>query len=275
MAPATTAQPASTFQPPSPPAEGQLRTASRGTTRVRNRRTGWMWLFTWPGYLVWILTLLVSLVFYWQWCAVSGAEFNSHTWEQRGFSLHRDPLSGTQLTGILHNPPHSVGWNTTAANPHAKKLPAEIRKYLPSQTLLPLRWDLIRLEGSNLPGGAASILADLLEAHDELYQAVWPKWSKDHPQRAAVVWPAAHQLVEFGQYIHLPPLFELALVDNSVSQLTSAVGQLVQQALLEAGLRQFEQKKFAVAKLAAEVGLQYGEHAELRKLVEQANQPSQ
>lgn len=269
MSPATTAQPASASQPTSLPAYGRRRAV------VGGRRTGWRWLFTWPGYLVWILTLLVSLLLYWQRCAVSGAELNSHTWEQRGFALHRDPLSGTQLTGILHNPPQALGWYSGTANPHAKQLPAEIRRYLPAQTLLPLRWDLIRLEGSVLPGGAASILSDLLDAHDELYQPVWPTWSKDHPQRAAVVWPAAHRLVEFGQYVHLPPLFELALVDNSVPQLTAAVGQLVQQALLEAGLRQFEQQNFTVAKLAAEVGLQYGEHAELRKLLEQVNLPSQ
>jgi hypothetical protein len=189
------------------------------------------WLFTWPGYLVWILAPLLGLVIYSQWSQVSGIELNTHTWEQRSFSFHRDPLTGWQLSSVKHNVPRSNGWWSTVPNPHAKKISTTIAKYLPKKSSLPLRWDLVRLDGTDAPAAAASILLKFLDAEDRSYREFWPQWSTDHPQRAAILWPAAHQLVELGQYTLLPDLFDLALLDNSLSQLSADVGQLVQTEL--------------------------------------------
>jgi hypothetical protein len=166
---------------------------------------------------------------------VSGIELNTHTWEQRSFSFHRDPLTGWQLSSVKHNVPRANGWWSTVPNPHSKKIPSAIGKYLPKKSSLPLRWDLVRLEGTNSPEAeaAAAILVRFLNAKDRSYNEFWSQWSSDYPQRAAIVWPAAHRLVELRQYAQLPALFDLALLDNSLSQLSAEVGQLVQTELLE------------------------------------------
>jgi len=208
-------------------------TVSRTLPPLVRKAGGQHWLFSWPGYLVWILAPLLGLGIYSQWTHVSGIELNTHTWEQRSFSFHRDPLTGWQLSSVKHNVPRSNGWWSTVPNPHSKKLPNAIGKYLPQKSSLPLRWDLVRLERTDSPAAAAAILVQFLDAKDRSYSEFWRQWSSDHPQRAALVWPAAHRLVELGQYAQLPALFDLALLDNSPSQLSADVGQLVPTEQLE------------------------------------------
>lgn len=225
----------------------------------------------WPFLAVGMFGLVIVAYIYLTLTYVSGIELNTHTWEERVVSYRRDPWSGFQFTAVQHNAPVQDGLWGTRANPRSKKLPTSIAIHLNGKTNLPLRWDLVELDNSQLPGAEASILVKLLNATDRNFTSFWPQWSTDHPQQAAILWPAARELVEFGQYAKLPALFELALLDkNSSSQLSSGVGQLVQSALLEACQLRRKQGNHSEARVAALVGLRYGTHPDLQKFVESA-----
>lgn len=215
--------------------------SSGSTTRSANRRLSnrpsQLRQLVWPLLLVGILGLMVAGLVYVKATYVSGIELNSHTWEQRTFSFRRDPFTGTQLGGVQHNAPVGIDFWTTIPDPRAKLVDPAIAAHLTSSPSTPLRWDLVSLDGSLLPGGRASILVNLLDANDRDFDPFWPKWSSDHPRRAAVLWPAVQQLVAFDQYHRLPDLFTEALLENSLEEFSSSVGQLVQQALAEAPQR--------------------------------------
>lgn len=182
----------------------------------------------WPIGLGVVVVILTIAGLYWQSTYVSGIELNSLTWEQRGFSLRRDPFTGFQLTAVQHNPRLRHNWWASSANPHAQTLPLAISQHLNKTSDQPVRWDLVRLEHSELPGGGASILVELLKAEDRHYTPFWPQWSLDHPRRAAVLWPAAQRLVDFHKYEQLPALLNLALLENSLAEFEHSIGQLVQ-----------------------------------------------
>src|SRR5690606_14069630 len=118
---------------------------------ARARLQLWNWLM--------IATILVGLLviglIYYQTTYVSGLELNSHTWEQRVFSLRRDPFTGIQLGGVRHNAPVHINLWTTVDNPRAKKMAPAILKYFDAQAAEPPRWDLVRLDNSQLPGARA------------------------------------------------------------------------------------------------------------------------
>ncbi len=177
------------------------------------------------------VTMLVIGLIYYQTTYVSGLELNSHTWEQREFSFRRDPFTGWQLGGVRHNAPARISLWTTVENPRAKKMGPSILKYFGAPPPDPLRWDLIQLDNSRLPGARASILVDLLAALDHQEQALWPRWTARHPERAAVLWPAAQRLVAANQYTWLPQLFEQAMLENSTEDFSRSAGQLVTTAL--------------------------------------------
>lgn len=178
-----------------------------------------------------IVGLLVIGLIYYRTTYVSGLELNSHTWEQRVFSLRRDPFTGWQLGGVRYNAPvHTTMW-TTVENPRAKKMGASILKYFGPQPVAPPRWDLVRLDDSRLPGARASILVGLLDTLDHQQQPLWPSWTRLHPERAAVLWPAAQRLVAANQYTWLPQLFEQAMLENSTEDFSRVAGQLVASAL--------------------------------------------
>lgn len=194
---------------------------------ARTRPQPWNWLK--------IATMFVGLlligVIYYRTTYVSGLELNSHTWEQREFSLRRDPLTGWQLGGVLHNAPARIGLWTTVDNRRSKKMAAAILRYFDKLPPEPLRWDLVRLDDSRLPGARASILVDLLAALDYEQQPLWARWTARYPERAAVLWPAAQQLVAADQYTWLPQLFEQAMLENSAEDFSRSAGQLVTTAL--------------------------------------------
>lgn len=188
----------------------------------------------WPVILSTILGLSALGLGYLQATYVSGIELNSHTWEQRVFSFRRDPFTGAQLGGVQHNAPVSIDFWTTIANPRAKKLDPAIQAHFKEMPTEPVRWDLIRMDDSHLPAARASILVDLLEVPGPETDAFWTSWSTLHPERAAVLWPAAQQLVAHDRYTLLPQLFTEALLENSPEEFSSSVGQLVKTALAKA-----------------------------------------
>ena len=232
---------------------------------VRARRIG-----SWPVLITGMIGLVMAALVYLGLTDVSGIELNSHTWEQRVFSFRRDPVSGFQFTAVQHNAPLRDGLWGTRVNPRARKLPTSIAVHLNAKTHLPLRWDFVELDNRQFPGANASILVSLLDATNRSYDPFWPKWSTDHPQQAAILWPAAQQLVEFGQYAKLPALLDLALRENNSSQLSTSIGQLVQTAMLEVCQQCKKQGYLSEARVAAQVGLLYGDHPDLQKCMESA-----
>lgn len=194
---------------------------------ARARPQPWNWL----KIATMLLGLLLIGLIYYRTTYVSGLELNSHTWEQREFSLRRDPLTGMQLGGVRHNAPARIGLWTTVDNPRSKKMGAAILKYFDTRPPEPLRWDLVRLDDSRSPGARASILVDLLAALDHEQQPLWARWTARFPERAAVLWPAAQQLVAADQYTWLPQLFEQATLENSTEDFSRSAGQLVTTAL--------------------------------------------
>lgn len=188
---------------------------------VTRRRLGW------PVFMASTLILLTLGLGYLQATLVSGIEINSHSWEQRVFSFRRDPLTGLQLSGVQYNPPQRVDLWYTVANPRAKKVDASIQPFLTAKSSTQARWDLVLLDDSSSAGARASILVDLLNALDSNYNPFWAQWTVQHPQRAAILWPAAQQLVEFDRYPLLPRLFAEALLQNSDEEFSRSVGHLV------------------------------------------------
>lgn len=174
--------------------------------------------------------LIIGLVYY-RATYVSGVELNSHTWEQRVFSLRRDPFTGRQLGGVRHNAPVRINPWTTVENPRAKKMGPSILNYFEAQPTAPQRWDLVHLDDSPLPGARASIVVNLLAARGRNHELLWPQWTLRHPERAAILWPAAQQLVAADQYTWLPLLFEQAILENSTQDFSESAGQLVASAL--------------------------------------------
>lgn len=193
----------------------------------RARPQHWKWLMI---ATVLICLLVIGLIYY-RTTYVSGLELNSHTWEQREFSLRRDPFTGWQLGDVRHNAPVRVGPWITIDNPRAKKMGPSILKYFDAEPAEPLRWDLVYLDDSRLPGARASILVDLLASLDHQQQPLWARWTARHPARAAVLWPAAQRLVAADRYTWLPPLFEQAMLENSTQDFSRSAGQLVTTAI--------------------------------------------
>ena len=208
--------------------------AARPTPNLNRSRPWRPRRFGWSVILSIILGLSILGLGYLQATYVSGIELNSHTWEQRVFSFRRDPFTGSQLGGVRHNAPVQIDFWASIANPRAKKLDTAIQTHFKGQPTAPVRWDLIRMDDSPVPGARASILVDLLEASDQRSVAFWPTWSTLHPQRAAVLWPATQQLVARDLYTQLPELFSEALLENSTEEFSSSAGQLVQTALAKA-----------------------------------------
>ncbi|MEO8271115.1 MAG: hypothetical protein ABI557_15445, partial [Aureliella sp.] len=214
--------------------DGLEQGAARSAANQKRRQSGRLFRLAGPLILSAILGLSVLGLGYLQATLVSGIELNSHTWEQRVFSFRRDPFTGAQLGGVRHNAPVSIDFFTTVVNPRSKKLDPAIQAHLKGSLKEPVRWDLIRIDDSQLPAARASILVDLLEATGPKADAFWPSWSIVHPKRAAVLWPAAQQLVAHDLYTQLPQLFSEALLENSPEEFSSSAGQLVKTALAEA-----------------------------------------
>ncbi len=211
-----------------------------------------------------LLGLLLFVFTYFFFTAVSGTELNTHSFEVREFSFRRDPLTNYQLSGIKYEPSDSGSWSSVGTNPKSSQLDIAIKSHLSQPTLLPQRWDLIQLSDSNSPGGGATILVELLNARDQKYDLFWPKWSIDNSSRASELWPAVQQLVEFRVYAKLPELLELALLDNSLTELKASLATAMQSTLVEQCRRLDSAGDKDQARLAAQAGLKYGDNSQLQ-----------
>lgn len=228
----------------------------------------WFYQVRVPAILLSCIALFFLGLFYYQATKVSGIEINVRDWSIREFSLRRDPFTGIQLFGIRHSSDVAQGlaWDEV---PESLKcnLDANIRQHLDLQTNKTDRWDLILLH----PGGRegdAKVLFDLLNAYDRQYDRFWVGWSSDHPQEAAILWPAAQDLVYLQFYALLPGLFQLALVSGDDYDLEAAIdAYMLDQIANQCTLLQ-KADRSVVCTEAAQVGLTYGDSERLLQYVE-------
>jgi hypothetical protein len=80
--------------------------------------------------------------------------------------------------------------------------------------------------------GDASILMQYLDATDSADYHRWVKWSEDHPERAALLWPAVQRLARRELYVFVPDLFDLAQAVEDPAALRQGLDQAVADKLL-------------------------------------------
>lgn len=214
-----------------------------------------------------LLGVLLLLAVYCFLMGVRGTELNPHTFEIRRFSFRRDPFTNYQLSGIRYLSYNDGCWSSGAANAKSSQVDPSIKLHLSSSNWLPQRWDLIQISDDNGPGGGANVLIELLNARDPNYDLFWPKWSIEHPSRAAEIWPAAQLLVEFRLYAKLPQVLELALLDNSLTELKASLTNTIQSALVEHCNQLKKTGDSDQLLIAAQAGLQYGDNRQLQDLL--------
>lgn len=195
---------------------------------------------------------------------VSGTEFDPITWQIRSFSYRRDPFTGRQLTGVLHDSSNSTpNWPT-------------IGSFLKTANSKPTsaRWDLVRISrGStriNAPGPAA-ILDSYMTARDPNGDYFWASWGKTSRKKASILWPAVQELILHELYSDLPLLFEKAPVDMSDESFRQEI-QETMLALLRT--RAFESQTAGNPSRAidlARLGLNYGDDPELIRILDSLN----
>ena len=235
-------------------------------SRPENSQLSWGQRF----YRIRYQTLFLSLscfgflaLVYFQFTLVTGTEFNTANWNVRGFSFRRDPLSNYQLSGIVHSPKrYSTIWK---ASDDFSSIDGTIGQYLNSPHV-ETRWDLAQTNLS-IVDGEATVLLDLLSAHNHLMQNYWVDWSKQKPKQASVMWPAVQNLVHFHLYAKLPALFELAMADTNDVQFKEFVVTYVQSTLWRHG-QDIAETNSALAREIATVGLSYGDHDGLQDLAD-------
>lgn len=219
----------------------------------------------------WLTALLVCsllAVVYFQFTGVSGIELNNQTWQMRQFSFRRDPLTNTQLTGIVHTaPPDLPPWKSAVK---LATLNNAITSHLRSNLSTQAKWDLVRDESNTHRGGAA-ILVELLSAVDDKYRPYWTQWSNSHPRKAGLFWPAVQDLARVGLYAPMPELFEAALSDLSEAEFQQQIADCLQSATLERASLLMAESQNQEARSIAEVGLLYGEDPRLTQIVQQLN----
>jgi hypothetical protein len=136
---------------------------------------------------------------------VSGREFAPSAFETRYFSFVEIPILRLQITPIRRTNHYSAlaaYLNTAALIPRVQGTPTQ--------------WHLIELRRaavSTLPADA-KLLSDFLEQPTVSGAGTaylhWHQWSLDHPEMAAVLWPAIQKLAQRELYLLIPDVFRLA-----------------------------------------------------------------
>jgi hypothetical protein len=140
---------------------------------------------------------------------------------------------------------------------------------LTAQLPQPQRWDLVRLNDQTNTLGRGSILIRLVNAFGAGSKHYWIDWTNNEPIKAAVLWPAAQQLVSLDLYAKLPDLFDMAAVEKNDAKFQQALAGIMQAALLEHSQQLAQAGDKELARQIAQLGLTYGDHSELQAMVEQ------
>jgi hypothetical protein len=136
---------------------------------------------------------------------VSGHEFSPTHFQQRKFSFYEIPLIHLQITPIKRS----------GTTPRTATYVRQNSLITPAPGT-PTTWHLVAisrgLTGST-PADANLLMDQLsLRAGGDEY---WRKWSIDHPKQAKILWPVIQRLAERELYLLMPPLFELAQIEQS------------------------------------------------------------
>ena len=145
--------------------------------------------------------------------SVSGQEFSPTHFRLRNFSFYEIPLIHVQLTPIQRS------GSTPQSATYVRQT-----SLIPVTPGAPTQWHLVQI--SRGLTGTTPADADLLVQQLALHvdgNAYWKQWSKDHPNRAKVLWPVIQRLAKRELYLLMPSLFELAQRDQSADQLAAAL----------------------------------------------------
>ncbi len=175
----------------------------------------------WGRFLCTIAGLFIGaiLLFFTVWIFghVRGEEFSPDTFEVRSFSYYRIPLTEIQVKAVRH---HTFG--------------SALRDHLIRKNLLPKsandtpRWDLVyrqNLWSREAILGDAQFLVDFLPDFRDGWDDEWLTWTQDHPDLAAILWPAVAELARTNLYIFVPDLLELAEVAEQPDDLERQIDQ--------------------------------------------------
>lgn len=247
---------------------------SPATQAQRRARQQWWRTVRFPAFLISLLVLVIALVVYFQLSLVVGTELNSKTWQVREFRFRRDPFTHYQITGIQYAfykqlAPARLGQAksrvSNLVSSDEDSLDPSIKKLFKPQDSIPERWDLVEIRDSTT--GQASILLDLVDAKTSDYSNFWILWTQDHPNEAAVLWPAVHDLVSVGKYASLPELMERALRASDLEDLKKVIQRIVQTDMLNSAKQSKSYGDLTTAKAIASLGLQYGEDTDLESFL--------
>lgn len=207
-----------------------------------------------PSILISVALLLLGGFIYYLSTYVSGTEVEVRSWRLRSFSFRRDPFTNFQFTGVTHEASQPSSLWTTQTNFSSIDPSIQVRL---SSKLPASRWDLVQYDQSFVTGDA-KVLINLLSMRDASYDLVWAKWTKDNPQKAAVLWPAAQLLVYWNAYANLPSLFEIALLDVNQSEFKEEVDLFMLQTVTPMVERLSHEGDTDSAKSLAESSIRYG-----------------
>lgn len=158
--------------------------------------------------LICVLFLLIRLQ-----GQVSGVEFAPTHFQQRSFSFFEIPLIHLQITPIRRS---AVALDT------ANYL--RVNSLVKTRRGSPKTWHLVSMTRGLT--GATPADAQLLSTQLSLEHGgdqYWRTWSIDHPRHAKVLWPIVQDLAVRELYIVIPPLFEIAQLEQTPSELEAAL----------------------------------------------------
>jgi hypothetical protein len=188
---------------------------------------------------------------------VTGVEFAPSHFQQRRFSFYEIPLIHLQITPIRR-----------AAETPATANYLRINSLVQSQRGQPSTWHLVSI--SRGLSGTTAANAQFLSAQLTLESGgdeFWRTWSIDHPQHAKVLWPIVQELALRELYILMPPLFEIAQIEQTPSELQASLQARLKRDLgeLVVDLRSAERNELA-DQILDEAIQEYPDHEPLRKL---------
>ena len=177
---------------------GQSKSTAKQNRRVRR----------WFTVIASIILVIVLLIIVRTQGYVSGYEFSPTHFQQRRFSFYEIPLLRIQITPIQRK-------GDTPATALYVRQNALITPYTGAPTV----WHLVSLS-RGLTGSTpadANLLVDQLELSPG-GKDYWTEWSKDHKNKAKILWPFIQQLAERELYLLIPALFERAQLEPQTPQ---------------------------------------------------------
>lgn len=173
----------------------------------------------WISLIAALVLGLLSLVLIRTMGQVQGEEFSPTHFRTRTFSFYEIPLIHWQITPV----------HRSVSTPTAAVLLTQ-RQWIQAPPGDPAVWHVVSVRrGIEASQDAdAALLVNQLRLRGDA-GSNWRKWSLDHPERAAVLWPAIGKLAERELYILMPRLFEMTRRMEGVEPLKATLAAYLQQ----------------------------------------------